>query len=207
VWTLRFRGERDRGPRLPSAEAATGAPDRPASSDGQRARVAPHVTGDERSRGAPGRESRLSAEAVPWIVRAGAPRRDPPDMLGPWSSALRRSSRRSAKGVRHRILAAAADDGGPERLILDPAIARAHRHAAGARWGAQGQALGRPVRLVPTGGRGGDAPRAAALLGADRPAVAPADAARDADHVRTAPGGTGATAATPDDPALWSKLT
>lgn len=48
------------------------------------------VTGDERSRGSPGRDKRMFVGAVLWIVRTGAPWRDLPEAFGGWNSAFRR---------------------------------------------------------------------------------------------------------------------
>jgi putative transposase len=112
-----------------------GALDRLVLSDEQWARMAPHIIGDERSRGTSGRDNRLFVEAVLWIVRTGAPWRDLPEAFGPWNSAFRRFSRWSAKGVWWRLFEAMADDPDFEYLILDSTIVRAHQHAAGAQKG------------------------------------------------------------------------
>jgi transposase len=103
--------------------------------DAQWARMAPHIIGDERSRGTSGQDNRLFVEAVLWIVRTGAPWRDLPEAFGHWNSIFRRFSRWSAKGVWHRIFAAMADDPDFEYLILDSTSVRAHQHAAGAKKG------------------------------------------------------------------------
>ena len=103
--------------------------------DAQWARMAPHIIGDERSRGTSGQDNRLFVEAVLWIVRTGAPWRDLPEAFGHWNSIFRRFSRWSAKGVWHRIFAAMADDPDFEYLILDSTIVRAQQHAAGAKKG------------------------------------------------------------------------
>ena len=103
--------------------------------DAQWARMAPHIIGDERSRGTSGQDNRLFVEAVLWMVRTGAPWRDLPEAFGHWNSIFRRFSRWSAKGVWHRIFAAMADDPDFEYLILDSTIVRAHQHAAGAKKG------------------------------------------------------------------------
>jgi transposase len=102
---------------------------------GQWDRLAPHIIGDERSRGSSGRDNRMFVEAVLWIVRTGAPWRDLPEAFGSWNSIFRRFSRWSAKGVWQRIFAAMAEDPDFEYLILDSTIVRAHQHAAGAKKG------------------------------------------------------------------------
>jgi transposase len=66
--------------------------------------------------------------------------------------------------------------------------------------------LGCPARIILTAGQRGDAPHAAALLGADRPAVVLGDAAYDADHFRAAIAAAGATAVIPNNPSRASKL-
>ncbi|MBP7003434.1 transposase, partial [Amaricoccus sp.] len=47
-------------------------------SDRQLERIAPHIIGDERTRGSSGRDNRRFVEAVLWLVRTGAPWRDLP---------------------------------------------------------------------------------------------------------------------------------
>nr|WP_201445664.1 IS5 family transposase [Belnapia sp. F-4-1] len=198
--------------------------DRLILNDAQWARMAPHIIGDERSRGTSGQDNRLFVEAVLWIVRTGAPWRDLPDAFGHWNSTFRRFSRWSAKGVWHRIFAAMVEDPDFEYLILDSTIVRAHQHAAGAKKGLGDQALGRsrggwstkihlavrglgcPVRVVLTAGQRGDAPQAAALLDKDRPGFVLADTAYDADHFRAAVAEAGAIAVIPNNPSPASKL-
>lgn len=111
--------------------------DRLILNDSQWARMAPHIIGDERSRGTSGQDNRRFVEAVLWIVRTGAPWRDLPEAFGHWNSVFRRFSRWSAKGIWHRIFAAMAEDPDFEYLILDSTIVRAHQHAAGAKKGLQ----------------------------------------------------------------------
>lgn len=98
-------------------------------------RIAPHIIGDERSRGTSGRDNRMFVEGVLWIVRTGAPWRDLPEVFGEWNSVFRRFSRWSKKGIWDRIFAAMSDDPDFEYLIVDSTIVRAHQHAAGAKKG------------------------------------------------------------------------
>ena len=70
-----------------------------------------HIMGDGRTRGSSGRDNRMFVEAVLRVVRTGSPWRDLPDAFGSWNGGFRRFSRRSAKGIRHRVFAAMADDG------------------------------------------------------------------------------------------------
>ena len=69
------------------------------------ARMAPHIIGDQRTRGSSGRDNRLFVEAVLWIVRTGSPWRDLPEGLGSWNSVFRRFSPWGAKGVWDRMFA------------------------------------------------------------------------------------------------------
>ena len=101
--------------------------------DDQGERIAPHIIGDERSRGTSGRDNRLFVEGVLWIVRTGSPRRDLPEEFGGWNSVFRRFSRWSRKGVWQRIFEALDPDF--EYLILNSTIVRAHQHASGAQKG------------------------------------------------------------------------
>jgi transposase len=109
--------------------------DRLVLTDEQWARMAPHLIGDERTRGSSGRDNRMFVEAVLWIVRTGSPWRDLPDVFGPWNSVFRRFSRWSQKRVWWRLFEAMADDPDFEYLIMDATIVRAHQHAAGAKRG------------------------------------------------------------------------
>jgi transposase len=65
--------------------------------------------------------------------------------------------------------------------------------------------LGCPARIILTAGQRGDAPQAAALLDADRPAAVLADAAYDADHFRAAIAKAGAIAVIPSNPSRARK--
>ena len=109
--------------------------DRLILSDEQWARMAPHIIGDERTRGSSGRDNRMFVEAVLWIVRTGSPWRDLPEVFGPWNSTFRRFSRWSQKGVWWRLFEAVSDDPDFEYLIVDSTIVRAHQHAAGGKGG------------------------------------------------------------------------
>lgn len=104
-------------------------------SDVQWERIAPHIIGDERTRGSSGRDNRLFVEAVLWLVRTGVPWRDLPEAFGPWNSVFRRFSRWSRKGVWTRIFEAMSDDPDFEYLIVNSTIVRAHQHASGAKKG------------------------------------------------------------------------
>lgn len=84
--------------------------------------------------------------ALPWMCRAGAPRRDPPERHGKWITVCRRFDRRSGNGAMGRLFTALRE----ERIIgvgiRTPAMGstgvKVRRHAAGA----PGKKGGLPVR-------------------------------------------------------------
>src|SRR4051794_10425400 len=109
-------------------------------------RLAPSLPPQRSWPGRPAIDHRRSLEAVLWLARTGAPRRDLPPELMSWRSAWRRLQRWTAAGVRERgvgALRAVAPDAGRDAHMLDGTVVRAHAHAAGARRKAGGQALGR----------------------------------------------------------------
>jgi putative transposase len=104
-------------------------------------RIAALVPGKVGDRGATGEDNRRLADAVLWIARAGAPRRDLPPEFGHWNSPWRRFARWSRAGVWRRLVEALAEEPDFEYVIIDATIlgsgprTRAHRHAAGAKGG------------------------------------------------------------------------
>jgi putative transposase len=79
----------------------------------------------------------MFVKGVLWIVRAGSPWRDLPEVFGDWNSVFRRFSRWSSKGIWWRIFAALSDDPDFEYLIVDSIIIRAQQHARAPRRGAE----------------------------------------------------------------------
>jgi putative transposase len=67
--------------------------DRLVLSDGQWSRICSLIIGRPDQRGSTGRDNRMFVEGVLWIVRTGAPWRDPPEVFGEWNSVFRRFSR------------------------------------------------------------------------------------------------------------------
>ena len=118
-----------------SRGAALAALDRLVLSDAQWTRMSGLIPGRPGTPGSTGRDNRLFVEGVLWIVRAGAPWRDLPEVFGRWNSVFRRFCRWAAKGVRERLFAAMSDDPDFEYLILDSTIVRAHQRADGAKGG------------------------------------------------------------------------
>ncbi|NKL81428.1 IS5 family transposase [Rhizobium leguminosarum] len=190
--------------------------------DEQWERIAPHIIGDERTRGSSGRDNRMFVEAVLWIV-TGSLWRDLPEVFGEWNSVFRRFSRWSQKGIWWRMFAAMSDDPDFEYLIVDSTIIRAHQHAAGGKKGAEDQALGRsrgglstkihmvvrglgcPVRFTLTAGQKGDAPQADALIEGLPAKVVMGDTAYDSDRLRAEIAGKGAVAVIPNNPSRAKK--
>ena len=112
-------------------EVAMGVLDRLILNDEAWARIAPHIIGDQRTRGSSGRDNRLFVEAVLWIVRTGAPWRDLPERFGNWNSVFQRFNRWAKSGVWQRVFETLRDPD-LESLMLDSTTIRAHQHAAGA---------------------------------------------------------------------------
>ena len=98
-------------------------------------RMAPLTIGRPDQKGSTDRDDRMFVEGVLWIVRTGSPWRDLPEVFGDWNSVIRRFSRWSNKGVRHRIFEAMSGGADFEYLIVDSTITRAHQHAAGPKKG------------------------------------------------------------------------
>jgi len=96
-------------------------------SDAAWERMAPLIIGRPDQKGSIGRDNRMFAEGVLWIVRRGSPWRDLPEAFGEWNSVFRRFSRWSIKGVWARIFEATSDDPDFEYLIVDSTIVRAHQ--------------------------------------------------------------------------------
>jgi transposase len=82
----------------------------PALSDAVWMKMAPHIIGDGRGRGAVGRDNRMFIEGVLWIIRTGSPWRDLPAKFGNWNNTFRRFSRWRRKGVWSRIFEAMTTD-------------------------------------------------------------------------------------------------
>jgi transposase len=71
-------------------------------------------------------------EAMIWVLRTGAPRRDLPRSYGPWQSVYTRFSRWSASGVFSGLFEALARERDGESYLIDATIVRAHQDASGA---------------------------------------------------------------------------
>jgi transposase len=117
--------------------------------DAQWQRLAPLLPPQKPRTGRPAHPHRRIVNAILWILATGAPWRDLPEHYGSWHTVSSRFYRWRSAGIWQRILAALqrqADQQG--RLdwslhFVDSTIVRAHQHAAGARGGQAGEALGR----------------------------------------------------------------
>ena len=112
-----------------------GALDRLILREDQWERIAPHIIGDERTRGTSGRDKRLLVEGVLWIVRTGSPWRDLPEGFGKWFTVYMRFWRWVQKGVWERVFKALCDDPDFEYVLIDGTLVRVHQHGTGAKGG------------------------------------------------------------------------
>jgi transposase len=85
--------------------------------------------------GRPGRDDRRHLEGIPWRAREGAGWRTIPARHDRGNMVWRRFARWRDLGVFEAILAALAGSGAAEERgpMIDATVARAHRHAAGAK--------------------------------------------------------------------------
>ena len=94
---------------------------------------------DNGKRGQQWKDHRLMVEGILWILKTGAPWRDPPERFGPWKSAYDRFRRWTRAGLWDRILARMQTEENQEGKIhwelfcIDGSNIRAHRSAAGAK--------------------------------------------------------------------------
>lgn len=87
-------------------------------------------------RGGQWKDRRLMLDASLWILKTGAPWRDPPERFGPWKTANERFRRWTKEGPWDRALDRLQLEEPTLDLTLvciDGSSVRAHRHAAGAR--------------------------------------------------------------------------
>jgi len=118
-------------------------------SDAQWQRLAPLLPPEKPPVGRPSLPHRRIINGILWILGTGAPWRDLPERYGSWHTVCSRFYRWQHDGVWQRLFATlqqVADSQGRVDWsihFLDSTIVRAHQHAAGARGGQAGEALGR----------------------------------------------------------------
>jgi putative transposase len=94
----------------------------------QMRRIAPFFP---RSRGLPRVDDRRIVSGIVYVIRNGLMWKDAPRRFGPHKTLYNRFVRWSRLGVFERIFAAlAAEDGPPDRLMIDSTHLKAHRTAA-----------------------------------------------------------------------------
>jgi transposase len=113
------------------------------------ARLAPLLPPQKPPVGRPNHPHRRILNGILWILATGAPWRDLPERFGPWHTIASRCYRWRHAGLWQHILATlqqVADHVGDldwSLHFLDSTSVRAHQHAAGAKGGQAGEALGR----------------------------------------------------------------
>ena len=103
--------------------------------------LVPLLPGGPGKVGRPAQNNRRFINAVFWVLRTGAPRRNLPPDYGDGGAVHRRFSRWRKKGVWAELLAAVIDEPNLEWLMIDASHIKVHQHDAGAVGG--NQAVGR----------------------------------------------------------------
>ena len=117
--------------------------------DAQWHQVAPFLPPQKPRVGRPGHSHRRILNGILWILATGSPWRDLPPAYGSWHTVSSRFYRWRHSGVWAHLLTALQRQADGQGQVdwsvhfLDSTIVRAHQHAAGARGGQEGEALGR----------------------------------------------------------------
>ncbi len=117
--------------------------------DAQWQRLAPLLPPQKPPVGRPSQPHRRIINGILWILATGAPWRDLPAQYGAWHTVSSRFYRWRRAGIWVRIQAALQQRADRQGQVdwsvhfVDSTIVRAHQHAAGARGGQAGEALGR----------------------------------------------------------------
>jgi transposase len=102
--------------------------------DGQFARIAPHLPTD--TRGKPRVDDRRVISGIVQVLKSGGRWIDAPGVYGPRKTLYNRYIRWAAKGVWVDLFQALARAGGPAaHLLIDSSAVKAHRSASGAKGG------------------------------------------------------------------------
>jgi transposase len=115
--------------------------------DEQWERIAPLLPGKASDPGRTSSDNRLFLEAVPWMVRTGAPWRDLPEAFGSWNTVFRRFRRWTQAGVFEYLFQALSGDPDFECALIDGTIIRVHQHETGAKGGRVVRRLGAPAAV------------------------------------------------------------
>ena len=108
--------------------------DRSLLTDVQWERLSPLLSGQERSPGTTGKDTRLFVVAVLWRARCGVSWRDlPVERVGPWYTVYARFRRWRQAGVWPHVLAQVQNATGLHQPMVDSTAVRAHQVAAGAK--------------------------------------------------------------------------
>ncbi|MGZ3305878.1 MAG: IS5 family transposase [Asticcacaulis sp.] len=156
-------------------------------------------------RGVPRVDDRRVLNAVFWVLRSGAPRRDLPERYGPHTTAYNRIRRWSKAGVWDRLMDAISEKHGGNLRMIDGRSIRVHHSAATLKKATPDRCLGRsqgglttkihaltdklglPVRITITPGQAQDLTAANELLAEIKGGeTLLADKAYDADWLRSA---------------------
>ncbi|PIE09650.1 MAG: IS5/IS1182 family transposase [Rhodobacterales bacterium] len=190
------------------------------------AKMEAHLPGKASDPGRSGQDNRKFMEAILWLARTGAHWRALPDEFGKWNSVYVRFNRWCRAGVFDRLFNAMVDTPDFEYILVDSTIVRAHQHSAGAKRGAEAQALGRsrggisskihlatdahgnPVRLLLTGGQRNDITQIEPLLEGLKADFVLADKGYDGARAMRAIAKTGATPVVPrrSTTASWRRF-
>lgn len=144
---------------------------------------------------------RLTLEGILWRIRTGAPWRDLPTELGPWSTIYNQFNRWAASGKWGQLFEVLRTEVDWEWSSMDGTIIRAHQHSSGAARGAEAaigtsrggkttkvhmlcDAHGNPVHFEVTEGQVHDMKMAEALLEHCQPGSLINDKGYDSDALR-----------------------
>jgi transposase len=97
-------------------------------SDGEWATIRPMLP--NKARGVPRVDDRRVLNGIFWVLRSGAPWRDPPIAFGPYTTCYNRFVRWRRAGVWSRIIDALAAAHDAAVQMIDTSIVRVHQHGA-----------------------------------------------------------------------------
>jgi transposase len=100
---------------------------RHALTEEQWAQIAPLLPSEVGRVARPTTSKRLMVEAIVWILRTGAPWRDPPKRFGPWQSVYTRFRRWTQQGIWAGVLEKLAETPDGESYLIDATIVRFHQ--------------------------------------------------------------------------------